>query len=221
MTYTKEDFALTGGEQPVELEYSDGTFDGGAGSLCAECHQIRNPQPEVKDGTVAIVSSRYGTHYGVQAQMLLGIGGLGLTGDESPHYTKVEDTCVACHMGAEYNHTYLPKAPRCQECHTDAKNFDVNGVQTEVKAMLEELHTIFVDKKLLNPETDLWGIYDAASGTFKNPSADAPLTVPEDVAQAMWNYKFITYDSSDGVHNSSYATAMLEAALETMRAYTP
>ena len=40
-------------------------------------------------------------------------------------------------------------------------------------------------------------------------------------AEAMWNYKMVTYDGSSGVHNSSYAKAMLEAALETMRAYTP
>jgi len=221
MTYTGEDWALTGAEQPVKMEYSDGTFDGGAGNLCANCHQIRNPKPEAKDGNIAIVSSRYGTHYGVQAQMLLGEGGLGLTGDPSPHYKGVDDTCVACHMGTEFNHTYLPKVARCTECHSDAKDFDVNGVQTDAKAMLEELHTLFVDKKLLNPDTDLWGIYDPAASKFTNPSADAPLTVPEAVAQAMWNYKFLTYDKSNGVHNSSYAKAMLEAALETMRAYTP
>jgi hypothetical protein len=210
MTYTKEDFALTGGEQPVKMEYSDGTYDGGAGNLCANCHQIRNPKPEVVGGNVEITSSRFGTHYGVQAQMLLGEGGLGLTGDPSPHYKGVDDTCVACHMGAEFNHTYEPDVARCQECHSDLENFDNNGVQTEVAAMLEELHGLFVDKGLLNPETDLW-----------NASTSAPLTVPEAVAQAMWNYKFLTYDKSNGVHNSSYAKAMLEAALETMQAYTP
>ena len=110
---------------------------------------------------------------------------------------------------------------RCQTCHADTKNFDVNGVQTEVKAMLEELHTLFVDNKLLNPETDLWGIWDEAAGKFVNPSADAPLVVPVAVAQAMWNYKFVTYDQSNGAHNAAYAKALLEAALETMRAYTP
>ena len=83
--------------------------------------------------------------------------------------------------------------------------------------MLEELHGIFVDQKLLNPETDLWGIYDAAAGTFANPSANAPLVVSEAVANAMWNYKFVTYDASMGVHNSAYAKAMLEAALEAMK----
>ena len=225
-TYTGEDWALTGAEQAVKMEYSEGTFDGGAGNLCANCHQIRNPKPEVVAGNVAIVSSRFGTHYGVESQMLLGEGGLGLTGDPSPHYKGVGDTCVGCHMGAEFNHTYLPKVARCTECHSDAKNFDVDGVQTEVGEMLEELHQLFIEKKLMNPDevanpSSLWGIYDPAADKWSNPSADAPLTVPEAVAQAMWNYKFVTYDQSQGVHNSGYAKALLEAALETMRAYTP
>jgi hypothetical protein len=209
-TYTKADFSLTGGEQPVKLEYSDGTFDGGAGNLCANCHQIRNPKPKAEGGNVAITSSRYGTHYGVQAQMLLGEGGLGETGSPSAHYQMVKDTCVACHMGEEFNHTYLPDVARCQACHADAENFDINGVQTEVAAKLEELHTLFVDKGMLNPETDLW-----------IASAAAPLKVPEAVANAMWNYKFVTYDQSNGAHNSAYAKALLDAALETMNAYTP
>jgi hypothetical protein len=153
----------------------------------------------------------------VEAAMLLGEGGLGVTGSPSTHYTTVENTCVTCHLGDEANHTYLPDVGRCTACHTDAEDFDINGVQTEITAMLEELHAIFVDEKLLNPETDLWGIYDSAAGTFSNPSADAPLTVPEAVANAMWNYKFVTYDQSMGVHNSAYAKAMLEAALEAMR----
>jgi hypothetical protein len=209
-TYTKDDFSLTGGEQPVKFEYTDGTFDGGAGNLCANCHQIRNPKPAVVDGNVEITSSRYGTHYGVESQMLLGEGGLGVAGKPSTHYTTVVDTCVACHMGEEFNHTYTPEVARCQACHADAENFDINDVQTEVKAMLEELHALFVEKGMLNPETNLW-----------NATTAAPLKVPEAVAQAMWNYKFVSYDASNGVHNSAYAKALLQAALETMKAYTP
>jgi hypothetical protein len=149
--------------------------------------------------------------------MLLGEGALGVTGTPSAHYAGIEGTCVACHLGEEANHTYLPDTARCVACHADAESFDVNGAQTEIEGLLEELHTIFIDKKMLNPETDLWGIYDAATGKFSNPSADAPLVVPEAVANAMWNYKFVTYDASMGVHNSAYAKAILEAALEAMK----
>jgi hypothetical protein len=216
-TYTKADFSLTGGAQPVVLEMTGGTFDGGMGNLCANCHQIRNEPPTVTAGNVEITSSRFGTHYGVEAQMLLGEGGLGVSGSPSTHYAAVENTCVTCHMGEEANHTYLPDVARCQACHADAENFDVNGVQTEITAMLEELHAIFVAENLLNPETDLWGIYDPATATWSNPSAAAPLTVPEAVANAMWNYKFVTYDQSMGVHNAAYTKALLQASLEALK----
>ena len=216
-SYTGADWALTGGGQPVLLEMTGGTFDGGAGNLCANCHQIRNAPPTATGGNIEVTSSRFGTHYGVEAAMLLGEGGLGVTGSPSTHYSAVENTCVTCHLGDEANHTYLPDVERCQACHTDAEDFDVNGVQTEITAMLEELHTIFVDGKLLNPDTDLWGIYDPAAGEWSNPSADAPLTVPEAVGNAMWNYKFVTYDQSMGVHNAAYTKALLQASLEALK----
>jgi hypothetical protein len=216
-TYTRADFSLTGAEQPVFMEMTGGTFDGGQGNLCANCHQVRNAAPTVTGGNVEVTSGRFGPHYGIPAPMLLGEGGLGVTGSPSPHYAVVENTCVTCHMGDERNHTYLPDVERCVACHTDAENFDVNGVQTEITAMLEELHTVFVDAKLLNPDTDLWGIYDPATSTWSNPSANAPLTVPEAVANAMWNYKFVVYDLSMGAHNSAYTKALLESALETMK----
>ncbi len=69
---------------------------------------------------------------------------------------------MACHMGEEFNHTYLPDVERCQACHADATDFDMNGTQTEIEAMVDELHAIFVEKSMLNPETDLWGS-DAAT----------------------------------------------------------
>jgi hypothetical protein len=210
-TYTKADFSLTGGEQPVKMEYTDGTFDAGAGNLCANCHQIRNAKPTVDGGNVQVTSSRFGTHHGVEAQMLLGEGALGdVTGSPSAHYSTVKDTCVACHMGEEFNHTYAPDVARCQACHADAQDFDLNGVQTEVKATMEELKAAFVAKGLLDAETDLWLATTAA-----------PLTVPEAVANAMWNYKFVEEDQSMGVHNSAYTKAMLQAALDAVNAYTP
>jgi hypothetical protein len=216
-SYTSADWALTGGEAPVLMEMTGGTYDGGAGNLCANCHQVRNAAPTVTGGNVAITSSRFGPHYGIPAQMLLGEGGLGVTGNPSTHYTAVEDTCVNCHMGEEFNHTYVPDVGRCVACHADAEDFDMDGTQTDVTAMVDELHALLVDKKLLNPETDLWGIYDPATSKWSNPSADAPLTVTEAVANAMWNYKFVIYDKSMGVHNSAYTKALLESALEAMK----
>jgi hypothetical protein len=201
-TYTRADFSLTGDAQPVVLERTGGTFDGGMGNLCANCHQIRNEVPTVTGGTFEVTSSRFGTHYGVESQMLLGEGGLGVTGSPSPHYSAVENTCVTCHMGEERNHTYLPEVERCQACHADVEDFDVNGVQTEVRAMFDELTALFIDEGMLDAETHLWVV---------------PATYPEAVANAMWNYKLVEYDQSMGVHNSKFAAALLEAALEAMK----
>jgi hypothetical protein len=147
------------------------------------------------------------------SSLLLGTGGAGLEGTPSAHYTMVENTCVTCHLGEGANHSFVPQVSACVACHADAESLDINGIQTEVEAKLEELHTKLVDLKLLNPETDLWGVYDAATNTWSNPSADAPLVVTETVGNAMWNYKIVVYDKSMGVHNSSYTNALLDAAL--------
>jgi hypothetical protein len=200
-TYTKVDFALTGGAQPVELEMTGGTFDGGDGNLCANCHQIRNELPVAADGKIDLgTNTRFGTHYGVEAAMLLGEGGLSVSGTPSAHYTAVEDTCVGCHMGAERNHTYTPTVDRCQACHADAESFDINGVQTEVQEMLDQIHNRLIAEGIMNEEgRSIPGIYS------------------EELASAMWNYKLVEYDQSKGVHNTAFAKALLEAALEALK----
>src|SRR3972149_6888199 len=48
-----------------------GTFDKGLGNLCANCHQIRNELPVATGRTFEVTGTRFGTHYGVEAQMLL------------------------------------------------------------------------------------------------------------------------------------------------------
>src|SRR3989304_401372 len=63
-TYTSADWALTGAGQPTALEYTAGTFEGGAGNLCANCHQLRNQPPTVTAGNVEITPTRLGTPYG-------------------------------------------------------------------------------------------------------------------------------------------------------------
>jgi hypothetical protein len=200
-TYTSEDWGITGGLAPVTLEYTGGTFDGGDGNLCANCHQIRNEAPTVADGNIEVTSSRFGTHHGVEAAMLLGEGGLGVEGVVSAHYENVENTCVSCHMGEERNHTYEPEVERCTECHEGAEDFDMNGVRTEVQAMVDELTQLFLDQGIMNPDNGLWN-----TGTY-----------PEAVANAMWNYMFVVEDQSMGVHNTEYTMALLQQALEAMQ----
>lgn len=218
-TYTGADWALES-VAPVALystvETTAATFDGGTGNLCVVCHEVRAVFTPSTDGNVSISSSRYGPHYGPMSSLLLGTGGAGLEGTPSAHYSMVENTCVTCHLGEGDNHSFVPQVSACVGCHADATSLDINGVQTEVEEKLEELHAKLVEMKLLNPDTDLWGVYDAATDTWKNPSADAPLVVTEAVGNAMWNYKIVYYDKSMGVHNASYSIALLDAALAAL-----
>ena len=200
-TYTGADWSLTGLEQPVKMEYTSGTFDKGAGNLCANCHQVRNPLPVATDGSVKVTSTRFGPHYGVQANMLLGEGGLGGTGSASPHYDFLGESCVSCHMGDESNHTYEPQVARCTSCHSGLEDFDRNGVQTKIQGMLDELKPLLISNGIMNADDEL----------------SIPGTYPEAVAQAMWNYKVVNYDASLGVHNAAYAEALLQSSLDALQ----
>jgi hypothetical protein len=199
-TYTKADFSLTGGEQAVQMENTASTFDGGAGNLCANCHQIRNPAPEVTGGMIKVDSAHWGTHHGVEASMLLGEGGLGgVTGSPSLHYLTVEDTCVGCHMGKEHNHTFEPAVARCTGCHDGLKNFDNDGVQTEIAGMLEKVKAALT-----------------AKGALDKDGLTVPGDYPEAVGNALWNYEFVAEDGSNGVHNADFAKALLQYGIDNL-----
>ena len=198
-SFTGEDWALET-TAPVELfAYEGVTFDGGEGNLCGVCHQPRRTMaPDVKDGVVNWSSTHYGPHHGPQTAMLLGNAGYGVEGKPAAHYTMVENTCVACHLGEGDNHTFLPSVSACTGCHADAENFDINGLQTEVGAKLEELKEALIAKGMLDEE-------------------DEPVVgeYPENMAGALWNYITIAHeDSSHGVHNPTYTKALLEWSLE-------
>jgi hypothetical protein len=210
-TYTIEDFALTGDEQAVTLEMTGGTFDKGAANLCANCHQIRNELPVAEAGsTITIESTRFGTHHGVEAQMLLGEGGVGVTGSPGPHYEQTEEACVTCHMGDERNHTYEPDVARCQSCHTDLDTFDNDGVQTETAALLAEVKDLLIASGIMEAD------YEDDNGNLQQ-NRSVPGEYPAEVVAAMWNYMFVVEDQSMGVHNPPFARALLEAAKESLQ----
>jgi hypothetical protein len=198
-TYTDADWALETTD-PVDFFAIEGqTFDGGEGNLCANCHQPRGLMGEAVDGMVEVTSTHWGPHHGPQSAMLMGLAGAGdVSGSPSAHYQVVENTCVGCHLGDSASHTFEPNVATCQGCHTDAEDFDIGGVQTEVQAKLDELEGLLIDNGLLDEEG--------------HPAVD---TVPADQAAALWNWIYIAHeDKSRGVHNPGYTNALLDASLE-------
>jgi hypothetical protein len=199
-SYTADDWALET-TNAVTLIASGETYDGGEGNLCASCHQARTAFPEATDGMVTVTSTHWGGHHGPEAVLLLGVGaGGGVEGSPSSHYSMVENTCVTCHLGEGADHSFNPNVAACVACHADATDLDINGVQTEVEAKLEEVKVALTAKGLLDAEgTIVVGDY------------------PEAQAAALWNWLLVEEDKSLGVHNATYANAMLDAALEALK----
>jgi hypothetical protein len=203
VSYTSADWALET-TAPVKLfAFEDVTFDGGDGNLCANCHQPRRDFPEAVDGMITGISSHWGPHHGPQSAMLLGVGGAGVENGSAAHYMLVRDTCVTCHLGDAANHTFEPSVTACQICHSGAEDFDIDGVQTEVQAMIDELGDALVD-----------------AGVLSENSEDGHPTVteaPENVAIALFNWIYVAHeDKSKGVHNPNYTKALLQAGLDAL-----
>ncbi len=103
-------------------------------------------------------------------------------------------------MGENRLHTFEPEVEVCQACHADAEDFDINGTQTEVQELLDELEEGLIAKGWLDEEGH-------PTVTF----------VPEDEAAALWNWIYIAHeDRSLGVHNPAYTRALIEAGLEAL-----
>jgi len=206
VTYTGEDWALET-NAPVTMVTSGATFDGGNGNLCANCHQARRYMANFVDKTDATkyaATARFNTHYSIQADVLLGAGDFGVEGKPGPHYEKVEGTCVGCHMGEGQVHSFAPQLSTCQGCHTDVENFDVNGFLTEFEARYAELEAALLAKGMLTKRED---------GTF----ATVPGTYDAGPAQALFFYELVHEDGSEGVHNPTYFTALMDNALAALK----
>ncbi len=203
-TYTAADFALETTDPVAFFAVPDATYDGGEGNLCVNCHQPRRVFPEAENGMITGISEHWGPHHGGQGSMILGVAGAGGVEDSpSPHYNTVEDTCVTCHMGPDRVHTYEPDVATCQECHADAESFDIEGVQTEVKAQLDELGDALVAAGVLSE-----------NGPEGHPTVEE---APEGLATALWNWIYLAHeDKSYGVHNPAYTQAMLDAAFAAL-----
>jgi hypothetical protein len=198
--YTAADWALETTAPVTLIAFEGVTYDGGKGNLCANCHQPRRmiAAPDA-DGNINVNSSHWGPHHGPQSAMKLGIGGAGVDDVPGAHAALVEDTCVTCHIGENFSHTFEPIMASCLECHEE--DFDLDGAQDEVQEMIDQLAELLKAKGLLDEEGHpVVGVYPAAQ------------------ASALWNYIFIAIeDGSLGVHNMGYTKAMLQTSIEALQ----
>jgi hypothetical protein len=189
----------------------------GLSNACVTCHQPRPSYP-VPAGTadVTITSSRYGPHHGPQSTVFEGIMGANIVGStgypgagangDSGHRTGT--SCTACHMGesadiAEGGHTWVPSVDACVTCHDTMTS--IPEATSTFLADFGTLHDLLVAKGYITDS----GSVVASSGT--------PLVVPVKDAQAIWNYKTLEEDKSNGIHNPKYADALLKNSIEALQ----
>lgn len=234
-TYTADDFSLRT-IAPVTMVISGQTFDKGMGNLCVNCHQARKSMADfpAKDAAGAVIagkidiSTRFNPHLSNQSDMLLGVGGGGtVTGSPSTHYTMTTDSCVTCHLGTTADHTFAASISTCQVCHAEAKDFDINDAVSAIQSKFDTLEAALINAGSLK-KTEFDGVmdltelpdgtwaYQNTNDTYYTVSVVATKGVDEAAAFPVWVYGYIMEDGSMGVHNPSYADALLDAALASL-----
>jgi predicted CXXCH cytochrome family protein len=184
----------------------------GLAANCANCHNQRRVPSDI-EGQVVRAFGR-GPHEGTSSEMFEGTDawefpGKGYLFPSSPHKLVVTDACVTCHMkptaNAEPLHAMEPQLAACKNCHGEgvtsfqfkAKgDYDGNGkvesVQHEVEGLLELVQGV------LPPSSSGW-VNDRKLDT-------------EGKRGAAYNWLFVERDRSEGVHNTLYAVALMQAS---------
>ena len=223
-------------------------FQNGESNICISCHQARtvSPWPDIASTTnLTITNFRYGTHYGTAGNIFAGKGGIEFAGtatySNSVHTTGA--SCGACHITKASatshvgGHNFTMKEGTeinldgCKTCHADATTYDINGKQTEIKGLLNQLGNkldIYLDKDASHPviaglAKDWSGyidIYDASNnpdGAYRNAaSGNVAFVVSPKVAAGIVNFQLVLRDRSLGVHNYAYTKALLTNTIAEM-----
>jgi len=207
---------------------NDDVFDHGSANLCVNCHHSRYDVGRIVDSLE--LSSHWGPHHGPQGDLLIGTNGYEFDGydyENSPHAFAIEDACVGCHMGNVEEHdgyevgghsfnmkfvneendtTLLVKICADSACHPSANSYDVDGAQTEIAELLEDLETLLFN----------YGVI-----TSDGEPVDELVVPDKNVSGAVFNLLIVEEDRSMGVHNYKYIEGLLESSIAYMESLPP
>jgi hypothetical protein len=184
----------------------------GTGQVCAQCHKARPDNASVLS-QIETGTSRPGPHHSNQTDMFLGAGSYEIPGytynRNHAHKAIIGDACVTCHMtrevflhGEEQEHafhTFSPDVGNCTDCHAGITDFDVNGVQTEIHAKLDQA-------------SQLLGYADLADFLANWNADNTSKTVWE--REVGYAILFVDYSGDFGTHNPAYARSLLDNAID-------
>lgn len=203
----------------------------GLGGLCMNCHKTRRVG-ETYPLTTSI-SSTWSPHYGSETDMYFGQNAhtYGSPVASSIAHRLVENSCVGCHMSATPDtgqvgrdliggHSWNMSAVvgiqtvdhtrACVSCHGPMTRFsdimaafDYDGDGT-IEPFTTEIKGLKTFLSMALPPVGL----DSVSWTMIRSSPDSIR-----MKRAYYNYLFVKYDGSNGVHNPKYSVGLLQRSI--------
>ncbi|MFZ4393995.1 MAG: ammonia-forming cytochrome c nitrite reductase subunit c552 [Kiritimatiellia bacterium] len=221
----------------TSVAFSNGVTrtEGGSGLLCMKCHRNRDDVATNVVKAVGQSTSVAKPHYSIQGDMMFGMNGVELWSDmpSSRHWSVVEDTCVGCHMQEPYagmntnalnqvgGHTWkiawtstngvdeVNLTEACAGCHGEIENFNIGGEDYDQNGRVEGVQTEI---------TNMMYRLAMLLGTNASPTTTGISTNNADYFKraAYYNWWFVYYDGSKGVHNPKYAAALLRSSIDAL-----
>lgn len=245
-TYTDADWNFRVSDDGIAFLVNDYVSDQSKANTCIQCHQSRIAEPALDINAttdVTITSKRYGPHHGPQGNMAAGVGNSGayellgsMSYSNSMHATNEDVNCVSCHLasgagsggnfelGGHSNNvstgdwtegTKSVNVNGCIACHADLTS---NGDATDFVSSARDANLILID----NLRVALYGLGyldddDYVANNNITISDDNQLTVSQQHAAAIYNFKFVTEDQSTLIHNPMYAKALIQNSIEALQ----
>jgi len=234
---------------------ANAVFDYGTGNQCVQCHTTRDTSPMIPTpdpthtgvtDTITIATSRWYPHYGVQGQMLMGMGGFEFVDYDytgSSNHTLnpgiLENGCASCHMGEQSDDlgtgnagghtmkiTWVPAGEEGEELAyflAGCQDAGCHGEGIETTDIPGPSTGTVGAQTLIHAYVDtLYGLMEArgwfTADSALNASTSIPLKIaPESRSGALYNYFFIEHEGSFGVHNTKYALELLKSSVAELR----
>jgi predicted CXXCH cytochrome family protein len=162
----------------------------GQNVICSKCHNAEGALPgeTVHHATWEVFTGTLDFEYP------------GKSYPNSPHTVVLaQQACVACHVfqtpyidesnPAKTGHTFEPRLESCLSCHPGETSFDVDGVQTEIQGLIDQLQA----------EINAAGSTDMLTDSYKN---------------ALYILQAMLTEGSLGIHNTDYSRALLQDAID-------
>ncbi|MDT3699295.1 MAG: ammonia-forming cytochrome c nitrite reductase subunit c552 [Thermincola sp.] len=228
-----------GGKRPFKLA-NGMTVNGGAGTVCINCHNSRRNNNDVE----GLMTTYKAPHGGPQADVLFGVAGMPFGSEvyqKTPH-AAIENTCVTCHMAEPENeyglvggHTYRitegseQNINACNQCHKDLTttarralgDYDgdktIESIQGEVQGLQNLVKTELIKKYSAQGVTDL----GEGGGNLSFVTKDGKLDPKSGIVKvndykAAWNLQVTINDSSMGIHNPAYVVQLLQQSYKAV-----